>query len=68
MESAISNATGLLTNDNLQGVGPSLPFALDRKYPMLFDQPSGHLFFPTLGYATTPLPALYADIICTHRS
>jgi|GEM_PF-2758323 len=66
MESAISNATGLLTNDNLQGVGPSLPWT--ENTPMLFDQPSGHLFFPTLGYATTPLPALYADIICTHRS
>ena len=36
--------------------------------PMLFDQHSGHLFFPSLGYATTPLPALYADTICTHRS
>ena len=63
MASAISNATELLTSDNSLGVGPSLPFALDRKYPNAFRSAQWAFIFPSSGLCNHPL----TGTICRHH-
>ena len=63
MASAISKATELLTSDNSQGVGPSLPFALDRKYPNAFRSAQWAFIFPFSGLCNHPL----TGTICRHH-
>jgi len=47
----------------LQGVGPSLPFALDRKYPNAFRSAQWAFIFPSSGLCNHPL----TGTICRHH-
>ena len=49
--------------DNAQGVGPSLPFALDRKYPSAYRQPAWMFIFPSSTLCNHP----YSGKLCRHH-
>ena len=40
IQQLIQDAIALQVSDNAQGIGPSMPFALDRKYPSAYRQPA----------------------------
>jgi len=50
-------------NDNKQGVGPSLPFALSKKYPNAFRQPAWMFIFPSIQLSPHPL----TGELCRHH-
>jgi integrase len=45
IQNLIQQAIALQQSDNQQGVGPSLPFALDKKYPSAYRQPAWMFIF-----------------------
>ncbi|TDO95360.1 integron integrase [Marinomonas balearica] len=49
--------------DNQQGVGPSLPFALSRKYPNAYQQAGWMFLFPSTGLCPHPL----TGELCRHH-
>lgn len=49
--------------DNLQGVGPSLPYALDRKLPAAYRQPAWMYLFPSTQLSQHPL----SGKLCRHH-
>ena len=49
--------------DNAQGVGPSLPFALDKKYPTAYRQPAWMFIFPSLTLCAHPV----LQKLCRHH-
>lgn len=63
IQSAINNALNTQTEDNKQGVGPSLPDALDRKYPNAFKQPGWMFIFPSTTLCAHP----YTGVLCRHH-
>lgn len=63
LRSAIANAIQIQQSDNAQGVGPSLPDALDRKYPNAFKQPGWMFVFPSTALCAHP----YNGVLCRHH-
>ena len=63
LEAAIKSTLTLLVQDNLQGVGPSLPFALGKKYPNAFRSPKWAFIFPSTGVCRHPV----TDVVCCHH-
>lgn len=59
----ISNALKIQRQDNMNGVGPSLPDALDRKYPNAFKQPGWMFVFPSTALCGHP----YTGVLCRHH-
>jgi integron integrase len=59
----ISQAKALQIRDNKQNVGPSLPYALDRKYPHAYKQLSWMYIFPSVGLCLHP----YTGVLCRHH-
>ncbi|MGH1439839.1 MAG: integron integrase [Cellvibrionaceae bacterium] len=59
----IVNAKKRLAEDNKQGVGPSLPNALGRKYPNAFRQTAWMFIFPSHNLCHHPL----TKVLCRHH-
>lgn len=49
--------------DNKKGIGPSLPFALNKKYPNAFRQPAWAFVFPSSTICHHPI----TQILCRHH-
>lgn len=60
---AIEKAIAVQKSDNTQGVGPSLPYALGRKYPNAFRMPGWAFIFPSIGLSKHPMTGL----LCRHH-
>lgn len=59
----INTALNIQHSDNQQGIGPSLPNALERKYPNAFKQPGWMFIFPS----TTTCIHPYTGTLCRHH-
>ncbi|MBY8159001.1 phage integrase N-terminal SAM-like domain-containing protein [Vibrio fluvialis] len=59
----IEKATKIQQYDNQRGIGPSLPNALERKYPNAFRQRGWMFIFPS----KTTCIHLYTGIVCRHH-
>ena len=59
----IEEAVHIQQLDNKQDVGPSLPFALDRKYPSAFRQAAWMFVFPSSGLSQHP----FTNKLCRHH-
>jgi len=55
LKSQIVTALELQQEDNNDGVGPSMPVALARKYPAAFRSPSWMFVFPSVGLCRHPV-------------
>jgi integron integrase len=63
MQDAINHAIQVQKKDYSQGVGASLPYALDRKYPNAPSSPGWAFIFPSTGYCKHPI----SGKICRHH-
>lgn len=63
LTAAIDEAIRIQQADNRQGIGPSLPFALERKYPNAFRKPAWMFIFPSSGHCPHPITGK----ICRHH-
>ena len=63
IQSLIHQALAIQQEDNALGVGPSLPFALDKKYPSAYRQPAWMFIFPSLTLCTHPV----SGKLCRHH-
>lgn len=63
LKKLIKQAKKLQKNDNIKGVGPSLPYALGRKYPNAFRQPHWMFIFPSSTFCTHP----NTGVVCRHH-
>jgi len=63
LQTQIDTAIALQQYDNRQGIGPSLPYALGRKYPNAFRQPAWMFLFPSTTLCTHP----HTGITCRHH-
>ncbi|MBN0986696.1 integron integrase [Amphritea pacifica] len=63
IDAQISKAMAIQQEDNRQGLGPSLPFALGKKYPNAFRQPGWMYLFPS----TTLCPHPLSGQLCRHH-
>ncbi|MBM7457170.1 integron integrase [Oceanisphaera litoralis] len=59
----IESALSIQQADNLKGVGPSLPFALGKKYPNAFRQPAWMFVFPSVSLCKHPV----TGEVCRHH-
>jgi len=53
--------------DNEQGVGPSMPYALGKKYPNAYRTPLWAFIFPSKNCVRTLLPVCYAGTTCINQ-
>lgn len=63
IQSLIQQSLMLQQADNIQGVGPSLPFALDKKYPSAYRQSAWMFIFPSQTLCTHPV----SGKLCRHH-
>lgn len=63
LQVAINAATKLQATDNINGIGPSLPNALGRKYPNAYRSPNWAFVFPATGLCQHPI----TGITCRHH-
>jgi integron integrase len=56
-------ALTIQAEDNVQGIGPSMPGALGRKYPSAYRQPAWMFIFPSSGVCKHPT----TNILCRHH-
>lgn len=63
LESFINTAITIQRRDNTIGVGPSLPYALGRKYPNAYKEPRWAFIFPSTTLCEHPV----TGIICRHH-
>nr|WP_250885867.1 integron integrase [Shewanella jiangmenensis] len=63
LQSYINSATALQQKDNLQGLGPSLPYALGRKYPNAFRKSIWMFVFPSHAICHHPI----TGVLCRHH-
>lgn len=63
LEQAITEATVLQRQDNERGIGPSLPFALGRKYPNAFRSSNWAFIFPSSTVCNHPV----SGELCRHH-
>ncbi|MBR9878519.1 MAG: integron integrase [Gammaproteobacteria bacterium] len=59
----MDTALSLQREDVARGVGPSLPFALGKKYPGAYRQPAWMFVFPSTGLCAHPV----SGILCRHH-
>ncbi len=59
----IAKAIALQEADNQKGIGPSLPFALGKKFPNAFRQPAWMFIFPSTSVCLHPV----TEIMCRHH-
>jgi site-specific recombinase XerD len=59
----IDTAREIQSKDNQEGIGPSLPYALGRKYPNAFRQVGWMFIFPSHSTCLHP----YTGILCRHH-
>ncbi|MBU1620237.1 MAG: integron integrase [Gammaproteobacteria bacterium] len=63
LKQRIEQALALQQQDNLKGIGPSLPFALGRKYPSAYRQAGWMYLFPSTCLCAHPL----TGVLCRHH-
>ncbi|NLW06034.1 MAG: integron integrase [Pseudomonadaceae bacterium] len=63
IEQLIQEAIALQVADNAQAIGPSMPFALDRKYPSAYRQPAWMYVFPSITWCNHPVTGK----LCRHH-
>lgn len=63
IEQLIQEAIALQVADNAQAIGPSMPFALDRKYPSAYRQPAWMYAFPSITWCNHPVTGK----LCRHH-
>lgn len=63
IQSLIQQALEIQQEDNTHGVGPSLPFALDKKYPSAYRQPAWMFIFPSSNLSFHPV----TKKLCRHH-
>lgn len=63
LKQQITRALALQQQDNLRGIGPSLPFALGRKYPSAYRQAGWMFLFPSTSLCAHPL----TGVLCRHH-
>jgi len=63
IQKLIEEAVSLQASDNAQGIGPSMPYALDRKYPSAYRQPAWMFVFPSVTWCKHPVTGK----ICRHH-
>ena len=63
IQSLIQQALVIQKEDNAKGVGPSLPFALDKKYPSAYRQPAWMFIFPSANLCSHPV----LNKLCRHH-
>ncbi|EGM76809.1 integron integrase [Rheinheimera sp. A13L] len=63
LKQRIEQALALQQQDNLRGIGPSLPFALGRKYPSAYRQAGWMYLFPSTCLCAHPL----TGVLCRHH-
>ncbi len=63
LKQRIEQALALQQQDNLRGIGPSLPFGLGRKYPSAYRQAGWMYLFPSTCLCAHPLTA----VLCRHH-
>ena len=63
LKQAIETALTVQIEDNKNELGPSMPNALDRKYPNAFKQPGWMFVFPATSICKHP----YSGILCRHH-
>ncbi|WP_417664388.1 integron integrase [Pseudidiomarina donghaiensis] len=63
LQQAIETALTVQIEDNKNGLGPSMPNALDRKYPNAFKQPGWMFVFPATSLCKHP----YSGVLCRHH-
>ncbi|MEH6347818.1 MAG: integron integrase [Bermanella sp.] len=63
LEGLIDQAIELQQKDNLQGIGPSLPHMLGKKYPNAFRQPAWMFIFPSTTICKHPV----TNQLCRHH-
>jgi len=63
LKEQIIKATALQQEDNAKGIGPSLPFALGKKYPNAFRQQGWMFVFPSITVSSNP----HTDVLCRHH-
>lgn len=59
----IDLALALQREDNKKGIGPSMPYALGRKYPNAYRTPLWAFVFPSMRVCSHPV----TDILCRHH-
>lgn len=62
-EEFFHHALTVQASDNTQGVGPSMPGALGRKYPSAYREPAWMFAFPSSGLCTHPI----TGVLCRHH-
>ena len=63
LEGLINQAIELQQKDNLQGIGPSLPHMLGKKYPNAYRQPAWMFVFPSTAICKHPV----TNQLCRHH-
>lgn len=63
IEEAMHIAVQVQKKDNAQGVGPSLPGVLSRKYPSAYRDPAWMFVFPSSGLCSHPV----TGVLCRHH-
>ena len=63
IERLIQEAITIQVSDNAQAIGPSMPFALDRKYPSAYRQPAWMFVFPSTTWCNHPVTGK----LCRHH-
>lgn len=63
LKETIQKAIELQAKDNLEGVGPSMPPALTRKFPTAFKQPKWAYLFPASRFTVHP----HDGTLCRHH-
>jgi integron integrase len=63
LKQRIEQALALQLQDNLKGIGPSLPFSLGRKYPSAYRQAGWMYLFPSTCLCAHPL----TGVLCRHH-
>lgn len=63
IERLIQEAITVQVSDNARGIGPSMPFALDRKYPSAYRQPAWMFIFPSTSLCNHPITGK----LCRHH-
>ena len=62
-EEFFQQALTIQAKDNIQGVGPSMPGALGRKYPSAYREAAWMFVFPSSGLCTHPT----TEVLCRHH-
>jgi len=63
LKTTIENSIKVMSKDSKQGIAPSLPYALDRKYPNAFKSPQWAFVFPSTALSKHPV----SGKICRHH-